>query len=154
MQEVFPTQPGFMLNIANCREIRPKVIDDGIDGLLTVAECSRQIPFDVKRVYTITGFGDQDAVRGKHAHKKLEQAIFCIHGSFEIDLDDGTNQKKIILNRPEIGLYLGPRLWHVMKFFSSDCVILVLASDVFNESDYIRDYDEFTRYVRTPGGSV
>lgn len=122
-------------------------IDDGIDGSISVAENFKQIPFAVKRVYYIYNLMNRDAIRGKHAHKKLEQVLFCISGSCQIGLDDGTNRQDITLNTPNTGVYLGVELWHTMKNFSENCILLVLASDVYHEDDYIRDYDEFKKYI-------
>ena len=121
--------------------------DDGKDGFLTIAEEKVSIPFSIKRVYYISRLHNPDAIRGRHAHKELQQAIFCINGSFTLDLDDGFTRTSILLNEPERGIYLGPRLWHVMHGFSNDCVILVLASALYDESDYIRDYGEFLSQI-------
>ncbi len=122
-------------------------IDDGIDGSISVAENFNHIPFAVKRVYYIYNLINQKAIRGKHAHKKLEQVLFCINGSCEIGLDDGTNSQDITLDTPNTGIYLGVELWHTMKNFSNNCILLVLASDVYKKDDYIRDYDEFKKYI-------
>jgi hypothetical protein len=124
----------------------PKIVD-GIDGTISVAENFRQIPFEIKRVYYIYNLHRPDAVRGKHAHKKLEQVLFCINGSCEIGLDDGTATQTIVLDQPHIGVYLGVELWHTMNRFSPHCILLVVASDIYKESDYIRDYREFLHYI-------
>ena len=133
--------------VKNARFIKLKTIVDGIDGTISVAENFNHIPFEIKRTYYIYNLGNPEAVRGKHAHKKLEQVLFCINGSCEIGLDDGENQQAVILDRPNIGIYLGAELWHTMKKFSDKCILLVLASDVYNEKDYIRCYDDFTDYI-------
>jgi dTDP-4-dehydrorhamnose 3,5-epimerase-like enzyme len=91
------------------------------------------------------------AVRGFHAHKKLEQYIFCLSGSFRLLLDDGDIKQSILVDSPYYGIRLGAGLWHSMKKFSRDCVILVLASDYYDEADYIRNYDEFINYVKGNG---
>lgn len=122
-------------------------IEDGIDGTISVAENFSHIPFAIKRVYYIYDLNNPDAIRGKHAHKELEQVLFCINGSCEIGLDDGINRQCIFLDKPETGIYLGTGLWHTMNRFSRDCILLVLAADVYKESDYIRDYEEFKKYV-------
>ena len=127
----------------NCGDVRLQSFDDGKDGFLTIAEETVSIPFSIRRLYYISRLHNPDAVRGKHAHKELQQAIFCINDSFILDLDDGFTRTSILLNEPDRGIYLGPRLWHVMHGFSNDCVILVLASALYDESDYIRDYNEF-----------
>lgn len=116
-------------------------------GHLFVAEATKNIPFRIKRVYFTTNLKNAK-VRGEHAHKKLVQAIFCVSGSFVLGLDDGKCKQKILLNKPEIGIILGPKLWHSMSKFSKDCVILVFASDYYKEGDYIRDYGEFLKIVK------
>lgn len=118
------------------------------DGNLYIAEARRQIPFPIKRVYFINSLANPAAVRGKHAHRKLQQAIFCINGAFTLHLDDGTTKQRVRMDDPATGILLGPGLWHTMSQFTYDCVILVLASDRFKESDYIRDYAEFRRLTR------
>ena len=118
-------------------------IKDGRDGILCVAEQQNSIPFEIKRVFFIYDLHDNSAIRGKHAHRKVEQAIFCIKGSFEIQLDDGKNKQIIKLEKPNEGLYLGTMLWNVMTMFSDDCILLVFASDFYDENDYIRNYKEF-----------
>ncbi len=118
------------------------------DGHLFIAEAGRHVPFPIKRVYFINTLANPKAVRGRHAHRRLEQAIFCINGSFNLHLDDGRTKQRIRLNDPARGLRLGPLLWHTMSSFSYDCVILVLASARFVESDYIRDYEEFKQLAR------
>ena len=133
--------------VKNSKRIELPKIVDGIDGTISVAENSVHIPFAIKRVYYIYDLNNPNAVRGKHAHKELEQVLFCINGSCEIGLDDGTNRQSIILDKPNIGIYLGTELWHTMLRFSDNCILLVLASDLYNENDYIRDYDDFKRYI-------
>lgn len=137
-----------MIELKNFRLIELPRIVDGKDGVISVAESSKQIPFDIKRVYYIYGLDSSLSIRGMHAHKELEQVLLCVHGSVVIDLDDGFNKDRVHLDEPNHGIYLGPRLWHVMTGFSEDCVLLVLASDLYKESDYIRDYDAFLTFVR------
>ena len=86
-------------------------------------------------------------VRGKHAHKSLEQILICTSGSCKILLDDGKEKEVIELNKPYEGLYISNAIWREMYDFSSDAVLMVLASNYYDESDYIRDYDEFLKYV-------
>lgn len=117
------------------------------DGNLFIAEARDHIGFDIKRIYFINSLANPRAIRGKHAHKTLEQVLFCVAGSFVLHLDDGSVTQRITLNDPSCGIRLGPVLWHTMSSFSYDCVILVLASDWFDESDYIRDYDMFLKLV-------
>jgi hypothetical protein len=136
------------LRVRNSGLISLKFFKDLPDGNLFIAEAGRQVPFEIKRVYFINTLANPKAVRGKHAHRRLEQAIFCISGSFTLHLDDGRTKQRILLNDPACGIRLGPMLWHTMSSFSYDCVILVLASDRFDEADYIRGYDEFLALTR------
>lgn len=123
------------------------VIPDGVDGVLSVGETEKNIPFDIKRVYYIYDLCSTQSVRGKHAHKELEQVIFCLKGSFTLSLDDGENREDIQMDKPNLGVILGKELWHTMHSFSRDTIIMVLASDFYKEEDYIRDYKEFRQYV-------
>ncbi|MDD2346687.1 MAG: FdtA/QdtA family cupin domain-containing protein [Kiritimatiellae bacterium] len=124
-----------------------KVVDDR-DGVLCIAEGGRDVPFDIKRVYYVTHLENNHSVRGKHAHRALWQAIFCVNGSFMLGLDDGANRQEVLMWQTHVGVLLGPGLWHTMHSFSSGCVFLVAASDYYNEADYIRDYQEFLDFVR------
>lgn len=133
--------------VKNSKFITLPRIDDGIDGSISVAENFNHIPFAVKRVYYIYNLINHNAIRGKHAHKELEQALFCINGSCAIGLDDGTLSQDVTLDTPNTGIYLGIELWHTMKNFSNNCILLVLASDFYKKEDYIRDYDEFIKYI-------
>jgi hypothetical protein len=121
---------------------------DGHDGSLCVIEALRSVPFEIKRVYFINNLENCVSVRGKHAHRELTQVIFCISGSFVLGLDDGYKKQEIHMFRDNVGVILGVGLWHTMHSFSSGCVLLVAASDYYDESDYIRDYDTFLEYAR------
>lgn len=125
----------------------PRILDER-DGTLCIMEALRDIPFEIKRVYYITQLENAASVRGKHAHRNLRQVIFCISGSFVLSLDDGENQQDILMWRDNVGVLLDPGLWHTMHSFSSGCVLLVAASDYYNEADYIRNHDEFQQFVR------
>jgi len=120
----------------------PRIVD-ARDGVISVAEARRHVPFDIRRIYFIYQLQYQNALRGQHAHRELEQALFCINGRVKINLDDGQQRFSVLLDRPERGIYLGRGLWHEMCDFQDNCILLVLASDYFKEDDYIRDYDEF-----------
>jgi len=135
------------LNVRHCKHVVAQCIQDGNDGDLNILTTGKELSFEVKRVYYINKFTALDAVRGKHAHKFLEQAIFCVSGSFALILDDGINKQNVYLKADCIGLYIGTQLWHTMQNFSSDCVIVVLASAPYDESDYIRNYNEFKQYT-------
>jgi len=115
-------------------------------GSLVAIEANKHIPFDVKRVYYI--FGTQPGVsRGFHAHKKLQQLAVCVTGKCRMVLDDGINKESVWLDSPIKGLLIGNNVWREMHDFSDDCVLLVLASEHFDESDYIRVYSEFCSAV-------
>jgi hypothetical protein len=113
---------------------------------LSFIEGNKHIPFDIKRVfylYDVPGGSD----RGSHAHRKLQQVIVAISGSFDVVLDDGREQKRIALNRSYFGLYVCPLIWSYLDNFSSGAVCMVLTSDYFDESDYIRDHAKFLAEV-------
>ena len=117
-------------------------------GQLVALEEFKDIPFRIKRVYYMydTGAG---VTRGHHAHKSLEQILICIHGSCKIRLDNGLGERKVIpLEKPYEGLYVSNDMWREMFDFSPDAVLMVLASELYDEEDYIRDYDAFLAYVR------
>lgn len=115
-------------------------------GMLVAAELHKELPFEIKRIYYI--YDVQPGVhRGFHAHKSLEQIMICIHGSCKILLDDGTEKETVVLDKPYEGLYVPKGMWREMYAFSPDAVLLVLASELYSEEDYIRDYDEFQAFV-------
>lgn len=114
-------------------------------GNLTVVENGETLPFDVKRVYYLYDVPGGES-RGAHAHKELSQLIVAASGSFTVTLDDGKNKRSFFLNRPYQGLYVKPGLWRDLVDFSSGAVAMVLASDVYLQSDYIRSYEEFIKF--------
>lgn len=114
-------------------------------GNLTVVENGETLPFDVKRVYYIYDVPGGEN-RGAHAHKQLEQLIVAASGSFTVTLDDGKNKRSFFLNRPYQGLYVKPGLWRDLVDFSSGAVAMVLASEVYQKGDYIRDYQDFLMF--------
>lgn len=119
-------------------------------GQLVALEEHKDIPFKVRRVYYM--YDTAEGVRrGFHAHRNLEQILICIHGSCWVLLDDGVERKEVPLERPYEGLYVGPGTWREMHDFSSDAVLMVLASELYDESDYIRDYDEFLEKISDCG---
>lgn len=136
-----------MSRIDLCRVIDlPKITDPR--GNLSFIEGGRHIPFEIKRVYYLYDVpGGSD--RGSHAHKNLHQFIVAMSGSFDVVLDDGVQKKRFHLNRSYYGLYVCPMMWRYLDNFSSGAVCMVLASAHYDESDYIRDYDEFLKLVRT-----
>ena len=111
-------------------------------GSLISLEANRQVPFDIKRVYYIYGTG-QAVARGFHAHKQLKQVAICVAGKCRMVLDDGKNREEMWLDSPAKGLLIEDMAWREMHDFSEDCVLLVLASEHYDESDYIRDYETF-----------
>lgn len=111
-------------------------------GNLIALENQKDLPFDIKRVYYIWGT-QKDVIRGKHAHRRLEQVIICVSGSCDFILDDGNQRTTVHLDNPAQGLYIKHNIWREFTNFSSDCVIMVLASEYYDESDYIRNYDIF-----------
>tara|TARA_R110002050_G_scaffold299462_1_gene465141 strand:+ start:2356 stop:2760 length:405 start_codon:yes stop_codon:yes gene_type:complete len=115
-------------------------------GSLVSLEENKNIPFDIKRVYYI--FGTKDNVsRGFHAHKKLRQLAVCVKGACTIKMDDGCNIDYVTLDSPTQGLLIEAMQWHEMSDFAEDCVLMVLANDYYDESDYIRDYKKFLEEV-------
>lgn len=117
-------------------------------GQLIALEEHREIPFQVKRVYYIFDTGT-NVRRGFHAHKSLQQMLICVHGSCKVLLDDGKEKVNVLLDNPDMGLYISNAIWREMYDFSKDAVLLVLASELYNENDYIRNYNDFLQYVKT-----
>lgn len=131
--------------LGDCRLIEfPKI--ENASGNLTFIENGRHIPFRIERVY-YTYDVPGGAVRGGHAHKALRQVIVAMSGSFDVVLDDGTEKRRFHLNRSYSGLYVCPMMWREIDNFSSGSVCLVLASAVYDESDYYRDYQSFLSAV-------
>ncbi|MGJ9338945.1 sugar 3,4-ketoisomerase [Campylobacter coli] len=115
-------------------------------GSLIALENLKEIPFEIKRIYYIYDT-KPEFPRGAHAHRELEQVLIMMEGSCELVLNDGKNIKNIILNRPDMGIFIGKNMWREMKNFSYGAKLLVLASDFYNEKEYIRDYEEFLRNI-------
>jgi dTDP-4-dehydrorhamnose 3,5-epimerase-like enzyme len=126
----------------NVRVLNLKNISDE-KGNLTPIEATRDIPFEIKRVYYLYNV-PQNQTRGYHAHKELQQLLVCINGSVEILCEDENGEKQTyLLDRADKGLFVGSMVWHEMMNFSKDCVLVVFASEYYNEIDYIRNYDDF-----------
>ena len=115
-------------------------------GLLVALESHKNIPFDIKRIYYLTNL-KSSLPRGFHSHKNLKQVAVCVRGSCRFMLDDGHSKEYFILDDPTKGLVIEEMIWREMDQFSDDCLILVLASEHYDESDYIRDYNEFLKVV-------
>lgn len=118
------------------------------NGNLTVVENGMQVPFDIKRVYYLYDVPGGEE-RGGHSHKALKQFVVAISGAFDVIIDDGINQRTVTLNRPYMGLLIVPGIWRVINNFSSGAVCLVLASEHYDEADYVRDYQEFKQLTAT-----
>ena len=116
-------------------------------GNLSVVENGVDIPFDIKRVYYLYDVPGGES-RGAHAHKALYQLLVAVSGSFSITLDDGSEKRTFLLNRPYQGLLIVPGIWRTLDDFSSGSVCLCLASEMYDEKDYIRDYGQFLKYKR------
>lgn len=132
--------------IADCKIIElPKITDPR--GNLSFIEGNKHIPFEIRRVYYLYDVpGGSD--RGSHAHKNLQQFIVAMSGSFDVVLDDGHEKRRFHLNRSYYGLYVCPMMWRDLDNFSSGAVCMVLASTYYDESDYIRNYEEFIALIK------
>lgn len=121
----------------------PKIIDPR--GNLTVAESMQHVPFDVRRVYWTYDVPAGES-RGGHAHKQCREVIIAVSGSFTVTLDNGNEKQSFHLNHPWQGLLVETGIWRTLDDFSSGAVCLVIASELYDEDDYIYDYDEFLKY--------
>ena len=122
----------------------PRITDPR--GNLTFAEAEGHVPFPVRRAYWVYDVPAGES-RGGHAHKRLRQLVIALSGSFHVTLDNGHERRTVLLNHPWQGLLITVNTWRTLDDFSSGAVCLVLASDHYDESDYIYDYDEFLKYV-------
>lgn len=132
-------------NVFDCSIVELDKHHSDRKGNLSVVENGVTLPFDVKRVYYLYDIPGGES-RGSHAHKELEQLIVAASGSFKVTLDDGKVKRTFFLNRPYQGLLVKPGLWRDLEDFSSGAVCMVLASEVYQAEDYIRDYDEFIKF--------
>jgi hypothetical protein len=132
--------------LADCRIIEiPRFAD--ARGSLSVVEGGALVPFGIARVYYLYDI-PAGQVRAAHGHRRLEQFMVALSGSFEIDLDDGFERRTVRMDRPDRGLYIAPGMWRDLNGFSGGAVCLVLASLHFDEADYLRDYDDFVAFAR------
>ena len=124
----------------------PKIVDPR--GNLTVAEELKHVPFDIKRAYWVYDVPGGES-RGGHAHKRLRQLIVALSGSFHVTLDNGHERKTYLLNHPWEGLYVETGIWRTLDDFSSGAVCMVLASEPYDEDDYIYEYDDFQKFIHS-----
>jgi len=122
----------------------PEVCDSR--GLLSICELNRSVPFEVRRYFVVSAA--VGATRGTHAHRNLHQFLSCIHGQCNAIADDGETRREFVLNSPSVGLYLPPMTWGTQYRFSPGAVLLALASDEFDEADYICEYSEFLELAK------
>lgn len=135
-----------MFSVDDCKIIEVPVVHTEA-GNISVLENQENIPFDVKRIYYLYDV-PMGSERGGHAHYELQQYIIAASGSFTFVLDDGRKKKEIFLNHPNKALHIVPGIWREMKDFSSGSICLVLASHIYNEADYIRNYNDFLNYIK------
>ncbi len=131
--------------MANYKLVDLKIMGDE-RGSLIALEGNKNVPFEIKRVYYIFGT-KEGVVRGRHAHRTLKQLVVAVKGSCDFVLDDGKKRVYIRLDNPAVGLYVEDMIWREMENFSEDCVLMVLANEYYNGSDYVKDYDEFLEEV-------
>ena len=130
------------------RLVELQVIEDSQNGSLGIAECGSQVPFFVRRAFYLFDL-PAGAIRGRHAHRELEQFVICLSGAIEISVEDASGKTDITLQSATRGLYVPAMNWLVLNALKDDTVCLVLASALYDESDYVRDYDEFQRLLST-----
>ena len=127
--------------------IYEKPIIDDLRGNLTFAEIGDSLPFTPKRYFLVFGVPSKE-VRGEHAHRKCHQYLTCVEGSCSVVVDDGQNRAEFLLNSPALSIHIPPMIWATQYKYSQDAVLLVLASEVYDAADYIRDYDEFLKEIK------
>ncbi len=138
--------------IEKCRMIEfPQKGDDR--GHLVIVEGNQDIPFEIKRVFYIYG-SDKDVIRGKHANYNTEFVLINVAGTSKVKVDDGTEQKIFSLDRPHTGIFLPRMVWKDMYDFSEDSVLLVLASEHYDEMEYIRSYSEYLEIMKQKNATV
>ena len=132
-----------MSTVDECRMIDIRKFTDN-RGYLSVIEGGLDIPFEIKRIYYL--YMVPEVARGAHAHKELKQLLIATSGSVEVIMDDGSNKKSFVLDKPWKGLLIAPGLWRDLENFSNDAVVMCLASEKYDANDYIRDYKEFLKF--------
>ena len=133
------------LTVEGVRLIKlPRIVD--LRGSLTIGEFDQHLPFIPKRYFVISDVPSLE-VRGEHAHRELHQFLVCLKGSCALVVDDGKHRDEITLDKPDVGVYLPPMIWGIQYKFTSDAILLVLASDIYKADDYIRDYDDYLKLI-------
>ena len=133
------------LTVEGVRLIKlPRIVD--LRGSLTIGEFDQHLPFIPKRYFVISDVPSLE-VRGEHAHRELHQFLVCLKGSCALVVDDGKHRDEITLDKPDVGMYLPPMIWGIQYKFTSDAILLVLASDIYKADDYIRDYDDYLKLI-------
>lgn len=136
-----------VISVHNCTIIElPKIQNRA--GNITPIHNSKEIPFDVKRVFYLYDIPSGES-RGAHAHIECHQFLIAASGSFEIDVNDGSCTRTFMLNRPNVGLHIPPGIWAAEKGFSSGAICLVFTSQLYQESDYIRNYNDYLTYLKS-----
>lgn len=133
------------LGVGSCVLYKLPLVPD-MRGNLSVAEYEKHIPFIPKRCFWVFDVPSRE-VRGEHAHKKLHQYLICVKGSVSVVLDDGINKVEVVLDKPNLGLHIPPKVWGIQYKYSEDAVLLVLASEAYTADDYLRSYPEFISYI-------
>lgn len=135
-----------MTDLDTCRILDLPVFYEPGSGILSVAEGGEYLPFEIRRAFWIyrVPYGE---TRGGHAHKSIYEMLIAVSGSFEVVADNGKEQKRVLLDNPSRGFLMPPGIWRILENFSSDAVCLSLASELYDEQDYIRDYDEFLKWT-------
>lgn len=134
------------INLENCYLIEFPKYGDSKRGYLSVIEKLKNIPFDIKRIYYIYDIGDLSEIRGPHAHKNTEQIFITLNGKAKYHIDNGFTRKEIVIDKPNIGIYIGPNIWHYITNFSSNVILLVIASQFYDPLDYLKKYENFLNF--------
>ena len=135
--------PAVPLNVGQCELYRMKRVVDA-RGELSVADFESELPFKPRRFFLVYNV-PADEVRGEHAHRACQQFLVCVRGSCHALLDDGNHRCEVVLERPDVGIYMPPMIWGSQYRYSPDAVLLVFASHSYDAGDYVRSYSEFIR---------
>lgn len=147
-----PAEPGVQASTVHGAIVHRLPLIKDLRGSLTFGQFQRHLPFEVKRYFLVFDVSSAH-IRGEHAHRTLHQFLVCVRGKCHCVADDGTNRQEFVLGEPTVGLYLAPMTWAVEYKYSPDAMLLVLASDLYDAQDYIRDYSEFVALKHAPGTS-